>query len=152
MIEDIGDLIGDLINKDIQNLNTHLPKRKSKLQDLLKVDIPVIEARDGSKIFLSKDELIDISKNLPDPIIENLNLPFIFIRRLDLGEGCYIIFGSDIEVEAYRLLLNLQYPIPSTSKSEYYTYKPFISELINRYGTLVQLGFDDNPRSNLDSI
>lgn len=134
-------LMDRILRREIEQANRHLPKNRISVSTLLNMEEPYIEARDGSKIYLSKKALSELANLLPSHILSKLNLPLIFMRKMDLGQGVYVIVGGRVEADAVKRLLRLSYHPPKTPTGEYYTFKPFVAELVKRFGSLMSIGF-----------
>ena len=54
-----------LLSRELRKLNTHLPKQRRTLKELLAEECPTIPAVDGSSIVLKKSEIEELSKIVP---------------------------------------------------------------------------------------
>ena len=133
-----------LIGREIRNLNTHLPKRRRTLNELLKVADPTIEAIAGSSILLKSSELQDLAQNVPQEYHDRVKLPFIILRRMDFGKSVYTVSGDWIEEFTVKKILgmtDLDYHDMYRDKEQTFLYKPHVTELLNRFHSLVVIAF-----------
>ena len=94
-----------ILAREIRNLNTHLPKQRRTLSDLLKIKDPTIEAMDGSSILLKTSELEALAKEVPTEYHDRLKLPILILRRMELGRSVYTVSGERIEEFTVQKLL-----------------------------------------------
>ncbi|MCS7097305.1 MAG: DUF61 family protein [Candidatus Methanomethylicia archaeon] len=97
------DRILNLIHEtDIKKLNDHLPKEYRTLKAIISNGLYVFKAKNDSDIIIDPGEVEFIGKILPVNFHDKLKLPFIFIRRMDLGKGVYELLGD--KIEAFTIL------------------------------------------------
>lgn len=133
-----------LLGREIQKLNTHLPKQRRPLGELLKVNDPAIEAVDGSSILLKTSELNELGHLVPQEYHGRLRLPIIVIRRMDLGKSIYTVAGERVEEFIVKKILGmtgLDYHQMYADQQPNFLYKPQIFELMRRFHSLVVIGF-----------
>jgi uncharacterized protein (UPF0216 family) len=78
--------IGAVLTREIQKLNTHLPKRREPMTELLKRADPTVEAVDGSSILLRTAELQQLARIVPFEYQDRVRLPMIVLRRPQVVE------------------------------------------------------------------
>ena len=66
-----------VLGYELPKLNTHLPKQRPSLRELLLVEDPTVEAADGSAIVLKKSELQELANIVPAEYHGRLKLPII---------------------------------------------------------------------------
>jgi uncharacterized protein (UPF0216 family) len=96
-----------LFKLDIAKINNHLPRQFKTLATLLKEDRPTVLAKDGTKLIFDKDELMELESQIPEEFHSQLKLPFLFIRRTDLGKSIFILNGGKLENFIVRKLIDL---------------------------------------------
>lgn len=133
-----------LLGREIQKLNTHLPKQRRPLGELLKANDPAIEAVDGSSILLKTSELKELSQLVPHEYHGRLRLPIIVLRRMELGKSIYTVTGERLEEFTVKKILgmtNLDYHQMYINEQPSFLYKSQIIELVRRFHSLVVIGF-----------
>ncbi len=128
------EILSKVIDIEIKKINDHLPTSYKSLKELLEEDMPSVKTRGGDDIIFLKDELITLAKLIPEEKHENIKLPIIALRRIDLGTGVYKLIGNENTIEFFKKILNID------SSSEY-LYRPQIFELKRKFGSLVIIGF-----------
>src|SRR5437016_10966699 len=130
----------------MRKLNSHLPKNRRTLKELLSDPAPKVPAASGDLIKMKKDELEELSRSLPAEANTRVNLPIVLLRRRDLGLGAYTVMGD--KYEEYAMLL-----LAESFKGSFEEYreqksdvaillKPQISLLIRRCNTLLMIGLE----------
>lgn len=133
-----------LLGREIRKLNTHLPKQRRSLSELLKSTDPTVEAVDGSSIVLKTSELQELAKTVPKEYHDRLRLPIIVLRRMELGKSVYAVSGERIEEFAVKKILgttNDDYRQMYKHQESSYLYRPQVSELLRKFHSLVVIGF-----------
>lgn len=133
-----------LLGREIRTLNTHLPKQRRTLSELLKSSNPAVEAVDGSSILMRTSELEELAKIVPKAYHARLKLPLMVLRRIELGKSIYTIGGEQIEEFTVKKILritNLDYHHMYTDCDPSFIYRPQVSELLSRFQSLVVIGF-----------
>lgn len=140
------DRFADAVLRDeMRRLNTHLPKNRRTLEELLSDPSPSVESVSGHSIRMKKEQLEELSKSLPEDSAKRIRLPIIFLRRRDLGPGAYIVLGDPFEEYATRLLTGAFRGTFEEFKKQNQTvgtiYRPEISLLLRRFHSLIMIGF-----------
>lgn len=134
-----------LLRDEMRRLNTHLPRNRRTLEELLADPSPSVESVSGHSIRMKKEQLEELSKSLPDDSAKRIRLPIIFLRRRDLGPGAYIVVGDPFEEYATRLLTRSFHGTFEEFKQQHQTvatiYRPEISLLLRRFHSLIVIGF-----------
>jgi len=133
-----------VLKEEIRRLNTHLPRNRKTLEQLLAEDNPNVEAMDGSQILFKKEELAKLAKIVPRKFQKKIHLPFLILRRMDLGKSVYAVSGSKIEEFTIKKMLELTtLPFEEYDKDKeiLYLYRPYVSQLIRGFHSLVVIGF-----------
>jgi uncharacterized protein (UPF0216 family) len=137
--------IDALLRDDMRRLNSHLPKNRRTLKELLSDPAPRVLAASGDSIRLKKSELEELSRSLPSEADDRVRLPIVLLSRKDLGPGAFTVMGDRYEEYAMLLLAGSfqgsfeqfkeQKPEPTV------IFKPQISLLMRRFHSLLVLGF-----------
>jgi uncharacterized protein (UPF0216 family) len=137
--------IDALLRDDMRRLNSHLPKNRRTLKELLSDPAPRVLAASGDSIRLKKSELEELSRSLPSEADARVRLPIVLLSRKDLGPGAFTVMGDRYEEYAMLLLAGSfqgsfeqfkeQKPEPTV------IFKPQISLLMRRFHSLLVLGF-----------
>src|SRR3989442_14264589 len=144
-----------LLRDDMRKLNSHLPKNRRTLKELLSDPAPRVSAASWSLIKMKKHELEDLSRSLPTEANTRVKLPIVLLRRRDLGPGAFTVLGDSYEEYALLLLAGsfqgsfeeFREQKPGLSV----LFKPQISLLMRRFHSLLVLGFgslDTPPRTS----
>jgi uncharacterized protein (UPF0216 family) len=133
-----------ILGHELRKLNTHLPKQRRKLSELLSSDDPTVEAADGSSIVLKTAELEELANIVPKEYHDQVKLPFTILRRMELGRSVYTVTGDKIEQFTLKKILgtatNDFQHIYKENESAFF-YRPQVVELIRRFHSLVVIGF-----------
>ena len=133
-----------VLKEEIRKLNTHLPRDRKTLEKLLAEDKPRVEAIDGSPIPFKKKELAELARIVPKKLHKKIYLPFLILRRMDLGKSIYVVSGSKIEEFAVKKMLDLT-ALPfeefEKDKEPLHLYRPYVSQLVREFHSLVVIGF-----------
>lgn len=134
-----------LLGHEIRKLNAHLPKHRRSLSELLRSDNdPTLEAADGSSLLLKTSELRELGKIVPEQYQDRLKLPFIVLRRIELGKSVYGVSGDRIEEFTVKKILRItddDYSQMYKHGEPTYLYRPQLSELLSKFHSLVVIGF-----------
>lgn len=136
---------GAVLKDDLRRLNSHLPKQRRTLAELLKEVAPSVKSVSGDQIKMRKSELEELAHSLPATAQERIRLPLILLRRTDLGPGAYTVLGDPYEEYAISVLSR-------TSEHDFEEfkrlrtgapvfYKPEVSQLLRKFHSLVTIGF-----------
>jgi uncharacterized protein (UPF0216 family) len=134
-----------LLRDDMRKLNSHLPKNRRTLKELLSDPAPRISAASGDFIRMKRHELEELSRSLPDEASTRLKLPIVLLRRRDLGSGAFTVMGDRYEEYAMLLLAGSfqgSFEQFKEQKSDLVVlFKPQIGLLMRRFHSLLVLGF-----------
>ena len=129
----------------MRKLNSHLPKNRRTLKELLSDPAPRVPAASGDLIKMKKPELEELSRSLPAEANTRVRLPIVLLRRRDLGPGAFTIMGDRFEEYAMLLLAGSfrgSFEQFREQKSDpIVLFKPQISLLMRRFHSLLILGF-----------
>ena len=134
-----------LIGREIQRLNNHLPKQRKFLKDLLaQDDDTTIEAVDGTKLLLKRVELQAIGRIVPMEYHEKLRIPFIILRRMEMGKSVYTMAGDELEAFTIQKILgrtNDSFHEIYKHTNQLFLYRPEVAELVRKFHSLIVIGF-----------
>jgi len=133
-----------LLSRELRKLNTHLPKQRRNLKELLAEENPTIPTVDGSTILMKKSEIEELAKIVPPGHHGSLKLPFIVLRRMELGRSVYTISGDRVEEFTVKKILgrtSAGYHAMYSDHDPLFLYRPDVSELVRRFHSLVVIGF-----------
>jgi len=137
--------IDALLHDDMRKLNSHLPKNRRTLKELLSDPAPRVLSASGDSIRMKKPELEELSRSLPVEAETRVRLPVVLLSRKDLGPGAFTVMGDRYEEYAMALLAGSfqgSFEQFKEQKSEpTVIFKPQISLLLRRFHSLLVLGF-----------
>ena len=90
--------IDKLIEHDIDTLNDHLPRARTRLAHLLKEEDPHFMTRSGEKSVFKAEELEWLRNEVPKQFHISIRLPIVLLRRLDYGPGIHSVSGNKTEL------------------------------------------------------
>ncbi|OLE68054.1 hypothetical protein AUF78_17940 [archaeon 13_1_20CM_2_51_12] len=144
-LEERDRFIDALLRDDMRKLNSHLPKNRRTLKELLSDPAPRVPAASGDLIKMKKHELEEFSRSLPTEANTRVKLPIVLLRRRDLGPGAFTVMGDRYEEYAMLLLVGSfqgSFEQFREQKSDLVVlFKPQISLLMSRFHSLLVLGF-----------
>ena len=133
-----------VLTHEIRKLNTHLPKNRRTMRDLMKGTDPTIEAVDGTLILLRTVEIEELSRIVPREYQDRLKLPIVILRRIELGKSTYTVGGETIEEFTVKKILgetDADFHQMYMDRELFFLYRPQIVELLRRYHSLFVIGF-----------
>jgi uncharacterized protein (UPF0216 family) len=133
------------LREDLRRLNSHLPRSRRPLDELLAEDSPNVTSVSGHLIKMKKQELVDLSSSIPNLERSKIRLPIILLRRTDLGPGAFVVLGDPYEEYAVSVLSgSFSRSFDEFSKrgsTASAIYKPQVSLLLRRFHSLITIGF-----------
>ena len=141
-----GDRFANAVFRDeLRSLNSHLPKSRRTLKDLLEDPAPSVASVSGHPIKMKREELEDLSRVIGPDDLGRVKLPIILVRRRDLGTGAFTVLGDPFEEYIVMKITESftgAYDQFSTQRgSTFAIYKPQVSLLLRRFHSLVTIGF-----------
>jgi uncharacterized protein (UPF0216 family) len=133
-----------MLSHEIRRLNTHLPRQRLTMSELLKKTDPTIETVDGSVIVLRTVELEELAKIVPGEYQSQLRLPIIVLRRMELGRSIFTVGADRVEEFTVNKILgrtDADYHEMYRDQSSAYLYRPEVVELLRKYHSLFVIGF-----------
>jgi len=134
-----------MVQNELRKLNTHLPKNRKTIRELLAEDPPTVSSVGGEKVTMKKTEVETLSAELPEALRDKVRLPIVLLRRRELGAGAFTLLGDWYEEYALSKVLGdyngtLEDFERSRDSSKVF-YKPQVSELMRRFHSLIVVGF-----------
>jgi uncharacterized protein (UPF0216 family) len=134
-----------MLQNELRKLNTHLPKNRKTIGELLAEDQPSVSTVGGDKVTMKRAEVEALNAELPDELRDKVRLPIVLLRRRELGPGAFTLLGDDYEEYALSKVLG-QYDgtlvaFRRSRESATVFYKPQVSELMRRFHSLIAVGF-----------
>jgi uncharacterized protein DUF61 len=133
-----------LFREELRRLNSHLPKSRRTLEELLADPSPSVSSVSGHTIRMKNEELKALSSSLPAAAAKRVRLPIVLLRRRDFGSGTFNVLGDPYEEYALLLLTSSFDGTFEEFKETRRTatiYKPQISLLLRRFHSLIVIGF-----------
>jgi len=134
-----------MLQNELRKLNTHLPKNRKTIRELLAEDQPTVSTVSGEKVTMKKAEIEALSAELPEALRDKVKLPIVFLRRRDLGAGAFTLLGDSYEEYALSKVLGdhdgTQADFRQARESPKVFYKPQVSDLMRRFHSLIVVGF-----------
>jgi uncharacterized protein (UPF0216 family) len=102
--------------------------------------------KDGTKFIFNREELHKVASVLPEEFYTQFKLPFLFIRRTDLGKSIFHLNGGKLENFIARKLIDLiegpinRYKINNADLPQYF-YWTDIRAFRKKFKTLFAIGF-----------
>jgi len=134
-----------MLQNELRKLNTHLPKNRKTIRELLTENEPSVSTVGGEKAIMKRSEVEALSAELPDALRDRVRLPLVLLRRTELGRGAFTLLGDDYEEYALSKVLG-EYngtlaEFQRSRESPTVFYKPQVSELTRRFHSLIVVGF-----------
>ena len=134
-----------MLQNELRKLNTHLPKNRKTIRELLAEEQPSVSTVGGEKANMKKSEVEALSAGLPDELRDKVRLPLVLLRRRELGPGAFTLLGDPNEEYAVSNILG-EYngtlaEFQRSRQSPTVFYKPQVSELTRRFHSLIVVGF-----------
>lgn len=143
-------LFDALLRDDMRKLNSHLPKNRRTLKELLSDLAPRVPAVSGDFIRMKRHELEELSRSLPAEADTRVKLPIVLLRRRDLGAGTFTVMGDRYEEFAMSLLADSFQgsfeQFKEQRSDQVVLFRPHISLLLRRFHSLLVLGFGSSDR------
>ena len=133
-----------VLGHELRKLNTHLPKQRRSLTELLKLKDPTVETIDGSAIVLKRSELEELARIVPPEYQDRVKLPIIIMRRMDLGRSIYTVSGERVEEFTVKKILGLtddEYYQMYRDQEPAYLYRPQVTELLRKFHSVFVIAF-----------
>ena len=134
-----------LLRDELRRLNSHLPKNRRTLDELLADQHPNVQSVSGHQIKLKREELLDLDSSIPNIVRSRIRLPIILLRRADLGPGAFVLQGDPYEEYVVSILsasfMGTFEEFGRQLMGVRIIYKPQLSVLLRRFHSLIAIGF-----------
>ncbi len=132
------------LEREIAQINDHMPKTKKSLSELLSEPAPGFTTRDGKKSAVSFEELKELAEIVPPKYHNKIMIPFTILRRTSLGPGAHTIGGSKIDqFTVLHILGKISAPFETwrSARLPRIIYSPEVALLRKKLPTTVTIGF-----------
>jgi uncharacterized protein (UPF0216 family) len=132
------------LEKEIAQLNNHMPKAKKTLLQLLSEDAPAFITRDGQRSAVRREELETLATTIPKGLHDQIRLPFTVLRRTTLGPGAHTVGGSKLEqFSVHKILGKIKNPYSMWRECNLprIIYSPEVAILRRKLPTTLMIGF-----------
>ena len=132
------------LEREIAQLNDHMPQTKKPLSQLLSEASPAFITRDGKRSAVRRNELEKLAELIPSKLHDQIMLPFTILRRTSLGPGAHTIGGSKLEqFTILRILEKIKTPYKMWRQAELprIIYSPEVTLLRQKLQTTMTIGF-----------
>jgi uncharacterized protein (UPF0216 family) len=123
------------INLEFRKLNQSLVRPQPTLFELLSMEVPKAESRDGGEYTFDRDALKRFAEAVPENYHKRLKLPIFFFKDTKVIDSCYLIDNTAVEVLKITGDLNDMYRF---REKKLWLGRPLAYEIGNKYPTLVQ--------------
>ena len=90
--------IDKILEHEIDSINDHMPLSRESLKTILKSETPKYRTRAGEESIIKKEEILEISNEVPSRFHEDIKIPIVILRRMDYGPGIYTVAGGKPEL------------------------------------------------------
>ncbi|MFW9986387.1 MAG: DUF61 family protein [Candidatus Odinarchaeota archaeon] len=132
------------LEREIAQLNDHMPQTKKSLSQLLGETSPAFITRDGQRSAVRREELEKLAEIIPSELHDQIMLPITILRRTSLGPGAHTIGGSKLEqFSILRILEKIKTPYEMwrQAKLPRIIYSPEVTLLRQKLQTTLTIGF-----------
>ncbi|MGQ9720622.1 MAG: DUF61 family protein [Candidatus Jordarchaeum sp.] len=149
-----SDHLSNIWRREIDKINDHLPRNYKTLESLLSSKNPYVITLDGDQIPFDRKELEFLAEIVPKKYHGSLQLPIVFIRRIEMGEGVYSISGGKIEKGVIMKLLGVTENPFSDDENNFppYIYRHQVLEIRRKIRSLTTIGFATTKTNLKDSV
>ncbi|MFB0560103.1 MAG: DUF61 family protein [Candidatus Lokiarchaeia archaeon] len=147
-----GDHLAKIWRREIDKINDHLPRNYKTLESLLASENPHVKTLDGDQNPFNREELELLARMVPKKYHEKLQLPIVFIRRIEMGEGVFSISGGRIEKGVVMKLLGAAEDPFSGDENDFppYIYRHQVLEVRRKIRSLTTIGFATSKLNSKD--
>ena len=140
------DKLSNFLKHEIDSINLHLPKKRVSLSVASK-GYNLYVSKDNSQLYINNEEINLLLSICPNKKENEVFLPFLIIRKRELGLGTYVISGELIDLfmilkvlDKFKGLWNefIENPPP---KHLTFLYKPDLITLRKMLPTSTVIGF-----------
>ncbi len=134
----------DRLERELAQLNDHMPQTKKSLAQLLSEPEPAFLTREGQTSGVRREELEYLAQLVPSELHAEIMLPFTILRRTSLGRGAFTIGGSKLDqLTVLRIIGRVTTPFQSWKEVELprCIYSPELVLLRKKLASTVTIGF-----------
>jgi uncharacterized protein (UPF0216 family) len=132
------------LEREVAELNNHLPRTKKSLEQLLVERNPAFITRDGQVSAIRREELEELAELVPPMFHSVVMVPFTILRRTSLGPGAHTIGGTKLEqFTVLRIIhkVSATYEVWREITLPKCIYSPEVSLLRRKLPTTTAIGF-----------
>ncbi|MFX0169190.1 MAG: DUF61 family protein [Candidatus Hodarchaeota archaeon] len=132
------------LEKEIAQLNEHMPRSKKTLSQLLSEKAPAFTTRDGQRSAVRREEIETLAAQIPQELHEQIQLPFTVLRRTSLGPGAHVVGGSKLDqFTVFKILGKIEksYSMWRECNLPRIIYSPEVAILRRKLPTTLTIGF-----------
>ena len=122
-----------IISKELRTLNENLVSKRKSLKELSQQKEPFVINKKGEKHFFERKELEKISQVIAKYEHQDLKIPIIFYRDINL-DSFYVI--GRVEREVVKKLLEFN---AKAIKGKFYIPKPLAYKILREFRTTIQV-------------
>jgi len=123
------------ISLEFRRINQSLVRYQRVLFELLEMDVPALETKEGKEYLFDKKTLTDFARAVPVNYHKKLKLPIFFFKDTKVIDSCYLIDEMAVEVLKVTGDLNQMYRFRD---KKLWLGRPLAYEIANKYPTLTQ--------------
>jgi uncharacterized protein (UPF0216 family) len=120
---------------EFHNLNKNIVKNQVRLSDLIKMEKPKTETRDGNEYLFDNLALKKFSEDIPLIYHNQLRLPIFFYKDLRVKDSCFLI--DEIAVSVLKHTNDLEFCYKFTD-GKLWLSRPIAFDITRKYPTLFQ--------------
>ncbi|MGY5852373.1 MAG: DUF61 family protein [Candidatus Thorarchaeota archaeon] len=87
-----------VLEQEIDSVNDHLPSKRIPLKDIIESGVFAYETRGGENSAFRREEIDFLASIVPSRLHDEIRLPIVILRRMDLGRGIHTISGGKVEL------------------------------------------------------
>lgn len=87
-----------ILEHEIDTANDHLPAKRVSLKEILQSGDYSYTTRGGEKSSFRIEEVEYLKALIPENLQDDVRLPLVILRRMDLGQGIFSISGGKVEL------------------------------------------------------
>ncbi|MFP4005139.1 MAG: DUF61 family protein [Candidatus Hadarchaeia archaeon] len=127
----------DFLKKELGQLNQHLPKDRKTLEELLKMEKPEVQNKDGTTQRFKRKELDFLSNLIPEDEHSKLRLPILIRITPQLGRGSAKVSGKTEQRVIKKILKSER----NDGETEMIIYRPETRKIRKKLPTTTQYAF-----------
>ncbi len=140
----MGSFIERAIEREIDSINDHLPQNTLPLSEFRENPHLSYVTKGGEQSSFRKEEIQFLLQEVPSHLQNELRLPIVILRRMDLGPGIYTITGGRVAAFLLHRALgdvDLRWEDLASWRSETTLARPQVQVIRRRLPTTTCIGF-----------